>query len=79
MTYNDHGDVIAEVTREVDEGGAATGGAGRHISASETRYSHDYDSLHNWVRRVAEAREEDGEFRTCLIEGRDLKYYGTFA
>jgi len=83
MTYNDHGDLIAELSEyeqcdwNIDDQGQLSDSAhGSRVSRSEARFQYDYDVRGNWIKKVVQGRSgADQEFRVSTIEERTLAYY----
>jgi len=83
MAYNDHGDVIRELSEDErrefdidDEGRLSEKPNTESITRSEVRLHYDYDGRGNWiVKRVEGRATSDQEFVVSILEQRTLVYY----
>jgi len=74
--YNEHGDVVKEITRTKQVGGAEDGTPSARLPYSEVRYSYEYDSHGNWVHQTITYRHSvDGAFQPSTETRREISYY----
>jgi hypothetical protein len=77
-TYNEHGDMSAEITRSTRMAGEAdpTSPAAALPSYSEAHYSYKYDDHENWIEKAISYRSTpDGAFLPSTEVKRTLTYY----
>jgi hypothetical protein len=77
-TYNEHGDVVSEITRSTRLAGEPdprTPSAGLP-TYSEVRYSYKYDHHGNWIEQLTSYRSSsDAAFQSSTVIKRILTYY----
>lgn len=76
-TYNEHGDVALEITRDRPLAGESDSKAPSLLPPySEACYSYKYDDHGNWVEQSVTYRSSpDGEFQPPTVTARTLTYY----
>ena len=83
MAYNDHGDVIRELSEDEhreydidDEGRLSEKPNTEGTTRSEARFQYDYDGRGNWIMKRVEGRAtSDQEFVVSSLEQRTLVYF----
>jgi hypothetical protein len=76
VTYNDHGDKAAEITRTTRLGNEAGENSPRLPPYGETVYSNRYDTQGNWTEQTVSWRSTpDGALQTSTVTRRTLTYY----
>jgi YD repeat-containing protein len=75
-TYNDHGDVESEITRQTTLAGNSEAPATPLPSYYEARYTYQYDQQANWIEQTSSYRNSPDEgFKTTSTMKRTLTYY----
>jgi hypothetical protein len=82
MVYNDHGDLVEEISEDEqrdfsidDQGRLSDVPTTASVNRSEARFQYDYDVRGNWIKKVVEARNEaEQDFLVSSIEQRTLAY-----
>lgn len=82
MTYNDHGDLIRELSEDEhreydidDEGRLSEKPNSANTSRSEARFHYDYDDRGNWIVKRVEGGATSDQFAVSSVERRALVYY----
>jgi len=83
MAYNDHGDLIRELSEGQqrdydldDQGRLSESPTAQGTSRSEARFHYDYDGRGNWILKRVEGRStSDQEFAVSSVDRRTLVYY----